>query len=281
MIRTSKQLKDLIRNLSVKKKTEAHVIMRSYMMERLLERISLTSYRDGFILKGGMLVSALVGIDIRSTMDMDTTLKGLPLTIDAVERILLEIFAFPLDDGVSFAIKSISEMMEESDYGGIRVSIEALFDGVRTPMKLDISTGDIITPSEIIFEVPLMFEDRKIAIWAYNLETVLAEKLETVITRAVTNTRMRDLYDLCILQKLHAERIDPIAFRQAIAATAKKRGTSAFLMDAHRVFDEIEQSDYQQQLWRAYQTKFQYAAAMEWDEVMQSVRTIGNMAALS
>jgi predicted nucleotidyltransferase component of viral defense system len=281
MIRTSKQLKDLIRNRSAKKKTEAHVIMRSYMMERLLERISLTSYRNKFILKGGMLVSALVGIDIRSTMDMDTTLKGLPLTIDSVEQILNEICSFPFDDGVSFEIKSISEMMEESEYGGIRVSMEALFDGVRIPMKLDISTGDIITPSEIIFEVPLMFEDRKIAIWAYNLETVLAEKLETVITRAVTNTRMRDLYDLCILQKLHAERIDPVVFQQAIAATAIKRGTSAFLKEAHKAFNEIEQSDYQQKLWHAYQTKFQYAAAIDWSEVMQSVRTIGSLAALS
>ncbi len=212
MIKTSKQLKDLIRNQSVKNKTEAHIIMWNYMMERLLERISLTSYKNKFILKGGMLVSALVGIEIRSTMDMDTTLKGLPLTINSVAQILMEICAFQLDDGVSFAIKSISEMTEESEYSGIRVSMEALFDGVHTPMKIDISTGDIITPSEIIFEVPLMFEDRKIAIWAYNLETVLAEKLETVITRAITNTRMRDLYDLHILQKLYAERIDQVAF---------------------------------------------------------------------
>jgi len=281
MIRTSKQLKDLIRNQSATKKTEAHVIMRNYMMERLLERISLTSFRNRFILKGGMLVSALVGINIRSTMDMDTTLRGLPLTIDSVEKILIEICEYPLDDGVSFNIKSISEMMEESEYSGIRVSMEALFDGVRTPMKIDISTGDVITPSEIIFEVPLMFEDRKIAIWAYNLETVLAEKLETAITRAITNTRMRDLYDLHILQKLYAERIDPVAFQQAITATAKKRGTSEFLKDVNHVFNEIEESEYQQQLWLAYQTKFHYAATISWSELMQSIRIIGSMAVLS
>jgi len=281
MIRTSKQLKDLIRNQSATKKTEAHVIMRNYMMERLLERISLTSFRNRFILKGGMLVSALVGINIRSTMDMDTTLRGLPLTIDSVEKILIEICEYPLDDGVTFNIKSISEMMEESEYSGIRVSMEALFDGVRTPMKIDISTGDVITPSEIIFEVPLMFEDRKIAIWAYNLETVLAEKLETAISRAITNTRMRDLYDLHILQKLYAERIDPVAFQQAITATAKKRGTSEFLKDVNHVFNEIEESEYQQQLWLAYQTKFHYAATISWSELMQSIRIIGSMAVLS
>lgn len=277
MIHTSKQLKDLIRNQAEKKKIEAHVLMRSYMMERLLERISLSQYKKSFILKGGMLISAMIGIDIRSTMDMDTNLQGLPLTIESVGTVFNEICAYPIEDGVQFTIKNIIEIMEEAEYGGIRVSLESLFDGIRTPMKVDISTGDIITPREIIFKMPLMLEDREISIWSYNLETVLAEKLETVITRSVTNTRMRDLYDLYILLKLQRDTINPALLKKAVNITATKRGTKAFLNNFNEVIIEIEQSDYQKKLWLAYRKKFQYAESIQWIDVMQAVQEIGRI----
>ena len=192
MIKTARQLKDLIRNLSKDKAADAQILMRNYMMERFLERISLSEYRDKFILKGGMLVAAMVGLDARSTMDIDATVKGATVGIEEVENMIASIISVPVDDGVEFRLKRISEIMDEAEYPGIRVSMETEFDGVITPLKIDISTGDAITPHEVRYSFKLMLEDRSIEIWAYNLETVLAEKLETVVSRATTNTRMRD-----------------------------------------------------------------------------------------
>ena len=189
MIKTAKQLKDLIRNLSKAKAADAQLLMRNYMMERFLERISLSEYRDKFILKGGMLVAAMVGLDARSTMDLDATIKGATVGVEEVENIMADIVSTPIEDGVVFRVKRISEIMDEAEYPGIRVSMETEFDRVITPLKIDISTGDAITPHEVRYSFKLMLEDRAIDVWAYNLETVLAEKLETVIARATTNTR--------------------------------------------------------------------------------------------
>ena len=182
MIKTARQLKDLIRNLSKKNAADAQVLMRNYMMERFLERISLSSYRDKFILKGGMLVAAMVGLDARSTMDLDATVKGANVSVEDVENMMAEIIAVPIDDGVTFQVKSISEIMDEAEYPGIRVTMTNCFlERVRTPLKIDISTGDAITPKEVRYSFKLMLEDRSIDVLAYNLETVLAEKLETII----------------------------------------------------------------------------------------------------
>ena len=179
MIKTAKQLKDLIRNLSKAKAADAQLLMRNYMMERFLERISLSEYRDKFILKGGMLVAAMVGLDARSTMDLDATIKGATVGVEEVENIMADIVSTPIEDGVVFRVKRISEIMDEAEYPGIRVSMETEFDRVITPLKIDISTGDAITPHEVRYSFKLMLEDRAIDVWAYNLETVLAEKLET------------------------------------------------------------------------------------------------------
>lgn len=202
MIKTARQLKDLIRSLSKEKSADAQILMRNYMMERFLERISLSDYRDRFILKGGMLVAAMVGLDASSTMDLDATIKDANVSVEDVEKLIAAMVAVPIDDGVTFQVKSIAEIMDEAEYPGIRVSMATLFDGVVTPMKIDISTGDAITPREVWYRFKLMLEDRSIDILAYNLETVLAEKLETIITRTVANTQMRDFYDIYILQQL-------------------------------------------------------------------------------
>ena len=274
MIQTARQLKDLIRNLSRKNAADAQILMRNYMMERFLERISLSEYRDIFILKGGMLVAAMVGLDARSTMDMDATVKGATVSVKDVENMVVSIISTPLDDGVSFRIKQISEIMDDADYPGVRVSLETEFDHVITPLKIDISTGDAITPREIRYHFHLMLEDRFIEVWAYNLETVLAEKLETVITRTVTNTRMRDFYDIHILLELHGERLDGRMLQQALQATASKRGTGANLNNAALVFDEVERDATMQKLWNAYQKKFSYASDLPWNTVMSSVRKL-------
>ncbi len=274
MIQTARQLKDLIRNLSRKNAADVQILLRNYMMERFLERISLSEYRDIFILKGGMLVAAMVGLDARSTMDMDATVKGATVSVKDVENMVVSIISAPLDDGVSFRIKQISEIMDDADYPGVRVSLETEFDHVITPLKIDISTGDAITPREIRYRFRLMLEDRSIEVWAYNLETVLAEKLETVITRTVTNTRMRDFYDIHILLELHGERLDGRVLQQALQVTASKRGTGANLNNAALVFDEVERDATMQNLWNAYQKKFSYASDLPWNTIMSSVRKL-------
>lgn len=278
MIKTARQLKDLIRNLSREKSADAQLLMRNYMMERFLERISLSEYRDKFILKGGMLVAAMVGLDARSTMDLDATVKGANVNVEDIENLISAIVSVPIDDGVKFQLKSISEIMDEAEYPGIRVSMTTTFDGVVTPLKIDISTGDAITPREIRYSFKLMLEDRSIDIWAYNLETVLAEKLETIITRTTTNTRMRDFYDLHILSQLHGQSIVPADLRAALIATARKRGTEKYLADAPAAFDEVEADPNMEKLWRAYQKKFSYAADLSWHTVMESIRSLYELA---
>ena len=276
MITTARQLKDLIRNLSKKKSADAQILMRNYMMERFLERISLSEYKNQFILKGGMLVAAMVGLDARATMDLDATIKGTNVSVEDVEMIISQIISIPLDDGVSFRIKRISEIMEEADYPGVRVSMETKFDGVITPLKIDISTGDIITPREIKYNFNLMLENRTIEVWAYNLETVLAEKLETVISRIVTNTRMRDFYDIYILQKLYGEQLSKDVLWDALVATAKKRETLEQIEteDIDEVFDEIQSSSVMENLWKAYQRNYSYSADIPWHTIMKSIRTL-------
>ena len=277
MITTARQLKDLIRNLSKKKSADAQILMRNYMMERFLERISLSNYKDRFILKGGMLVAAMVGLDARSTMDLDATVKGANVSVEDVENIISSILSVSMEDGVEFQVKRISEIMEEAEYPGVRVSMETTFDGVRTPLKIDISTGDVITPREVRYSFKLMLEDRSIEAWAYNLETVLAEKLETVISRNVTNTRMRDFYDIHILQQLYGESLCAPVLRDALAATATKRGTLEQMKDAAAVFDEVEESPVMEKLWQSYQKNYSYAADLSWHTVMDSVRALYEM----
>ena len=276
MITTARQLKDLVCNLSKKKSADAQILMRNYMMERFLERISLSEYKNQFILKGGMLVAAMVGLDARATMDLDATIKGTNVSVEDVEMIISQIISIPLDDGVSFRIKRISEIMEEADYPGVRVSMETKFDGVITPLKIDISTGDIITPREIKYNFNLMLENRTIEVWAYNLETVLAEKLETVISRNVTNTRMRDFYDIYILQKLYGEQLSKDVLWDALVATAKKRETLEQIEteDIDEVFDEIQSSSVMENLWKAYQRNYSYSADIPWHTIMKSIRTL-------
>lgn len=272
MIHSSKQLKDLIRNLSKEVGIEAHVLIRKYMMERFLERVSSSKYNGSFILKGGMLVAAFVGVEARATMDIDTTIKGIPVTIVDMERTITEISNIDLDDNVKFRIKKVSEIMDEAEYSGIRFSMDAVLDGAVIPLKIDISTGDVITPREIAYSYKLMFEDRTIPIMTYPIETVLAEKLETVISRSITNTRMRDFYDIHILLKSQNINADILAL--ALERTAKKRGNFNLLENAESVLKIVKSDENMKRLWNIYQKKFKYAGEHTWDEVIHSVREL-------
>jgi len=274
MIHTPNQLKALVRNMSKGDSTKAQVIIRNYVMERFLERLSLSSYRGNLILKGGTLIAAMVGLDNRSTLDVDTTMKHLPLTEEYVTEAVKAIVAIPIEDGMSFEIKRIAPIMEETEYPGIRAMLEVTFETMRTPLRIDFSTDDVITPNEVSYSFKLLFEDRTISILAYNLETVLAEKIETLLTRGVVNTRMRDFYDLFVLENTQSHNIDKAILRAAFANTSRKRGSIAVVNDIDLVLDEIENNPNMMALWSNYQCKFDYATNVSWDNVMQAVREL-------
>ena len=274
MIKSRMQLNALIRNKAAGDGDKAQILLRIYMMERLLERISVSRYRDNFILKGGMLVSSLVGVDMRTTMDIDTTVRALPLTQEKAKAFLEEIMAIDLEDNVSFRITKIEDIMEGHEYEGFRFHIEGVLEKLRQTIKIDISTGDAITPAAVEYELPLILENRKIGLWAYNMETLLAEKLETVMTRADANTRMRDFYDIYILTRQKAFEFNPTHLKEAFAATCRKRGSEAVMPFFDEVLESIEASPEMQDAWENYRKNNPYVEDLTWGEAIHSVKLL-------
>lgn len=277
-MKSAMQLKALIRNMAKEKRIEAQILLRNYMFERLLERISLSKYKYNFILKGGMLVAAMVGIDTRSTMDMDATIKGYPVTEETVRKAFEEIMAIEIDDETQIIIKNVTTIRDEAEYGGFCVSLEASFDRIRVPLKIDITAGDKITPKEIGYRFGLMFEERNIEIFAYNLETILAEKLETIISRGTANTRMRDFYDVYILLKTQLNNnIDIQLFSKAFLATAENRNSLQVLNEAETVISEVLESETMNRLWENYRRSYSYAEELKWNDVCSAVLELWNL----
>lgn len=210
-----------------------------------------------------MLIAAMVGIGTRTTMDLDATIKGQTLTETEIIDIVNEIINIPIEDNVIFKFKGIEEIREEAEYPGYRVSIETLFDKIRQIIKVDITTGDFVTPREIEYRFKLLLEDREIPIIAYNIETVLAEKFESIITRGLTNTRMRDFYDIYILTM--TQPFDTVIFHQALEKAALKRNTTEQMMNPEKTIQRIFTSDIMTELWNRYQKKYSYATDISWE----------------
>ncbi len=271
-----RQIKDLIKNMAKENSINAQILLRNYMLERLLERISLSEYKDKFILKGGMLVAALVGVDMRSTVDMDATIKSYPVTKESIENAFNSILSVNIGDGVDMNIKSIEEIRAEDEYKGFRVSIDAMMENARIPIKVDITIGDEITPKEVVYTFDLLLEDKSIDILAYNIETVIAEKLETIISRGTANTRMRDFYDIYILLKVQGHNIDSETLVEAIAATTKRRGSTEVLADGEKILEEVFFNDILFNHWKRYQKNYSYAEYISWDEIKEAVLSIWN-----
>ena len=223
------QLKAYIKKKAAEKHISAQLVMQNYMLERLLERISLSPYKHNFIIKGGFLVSAIVGLDTRATMDLDTTIKGFTLTHEAILSIFKDVCAVQIDDDVQFEVVGVADIRETDDYPGIRVSLKANYPPISVPLTVDVTTGDMITPREIEYTFSMLFDDRTISVLAYNLETVLAEKLETVLSRNIANTRPRDYYDIYILYALRGAECDKATLRRALEQTTEKRGSAKIL----------------------------------------------------
>lgn len=268
------QLKALIKKKAVEKNISAQLVMQNYMLERLLERISLSKYRCNFILKGGFLISAIVGLDTRATMDLDTTIKGFTLTQESIRGIFTEICTVEINDDVSFEIIDISDIREGDDYPGIRVALKANYPPISVPLTVDVTTGDVITPREIEYSFSLLFDDRTISILAYNLETVLAEKIETVLSRSIANTRPRDFYDIHILYSLHKTECNTKTMREALERTVDKRGSRKVLEIYQDIIAEIRTSEHLQGFWKRYQRDFDYAKDISFEDVCNSIQCI-------
>lgn len=273
---TSEQVKGRIKNIARKNNADPRTLMRIYMMERFLERVALSKYKDNFIIKGGMLVTAMVGVAHRSTMDIDTNIKNHELSADEAVRIIEEIKNIDLDDGVSFEIKEVSNIMDEMEYPGIRIAMNVLMGKLITPMKIDISTGDVITPRAIEYQYKLLLDERSIRLWSYNLETILAEKLQTVLARGLLNTRMRDFYDIYTLLKIYGHTIDSSVLHNAFNATCKKRGTEELWNEAPKLIETIKNDGHLQSLWLTYTEKYIYAADISYENIMKATSELWN-----
>lgn len=271
MIHTSKQLKDKVRNISKGDNNIAKALIRNFIMERFLERISVSDYRSHFILKGGMLVASMIGIDLRATMDIDTTVKSLPVNIDDSQRIISEICDILLDDGIAFHITSVSDIMTDFEYPSIRLILAAELERLRQVIKIDISTDDVITPSAVEYEYKLMFEDRTISLLTYNVETLLAEKIQTILARGIANTRLRDFYDVYEIIKVCAARVDKVILSQAFAATCKKRETVFSKQEMIETLTMIEKDTRMAGMWGQYKKRNYFVGNLEWREVMNGV----------
>ena len=266
-------LKAKIRNIAKQKNIPAQVILQNYMFERLLVRLSASEYKEKFVLKGGMLVAAIVGLDNRATMDMDTTLKNLPLTPETIRNALEQVCAVQFDDGVVFEIGTISPIREDDIYGGYRVMLNAGFDTLLTPLSIDVSTGDAITPHAVQYNFSEIFDDEKsYELWAYNIETVMAEKLETILRRGVFNTRPRDFYDVYILAT--TQNFDIAVFRDALSATANHRRTAEQIADVPMILQNIQESPELKAMWEKYRKQFAYAADIEYNSIMTVLKKL-------
>jgi predicted nucleotidyltransferase component of viral defense system len=268
------QLKAFIKNAAAEKRISAQLVMQNYMMERLLERISLSPYRRNFILKGGFLIAAIVGLDTRATMDLDTTIRGFDLTHETVRRIFEEVCAVKVDDDVSFTVTRASNIREGGDYPGLRVALTASYPPLAVPLTVDVTTGDKITPREVEYSFRLLFDDRSISVLAYNLETIFAEKLETVLSRNIANTRPRDFYDIHILHALRGAECDAETLKQALSETAHRRGSLPILARYREIVSSIRASSQMRDFWGKYSKDFNYAKNITFDETCETILRI-------
>jgi predicted nucleotidyltransferase component of viral defense system len=248
--------------------------MQNYVLERLLERVSLSEYKHNFVLKGGFLISSIVGLDTRATMDLDTTIKGFDLTHESIREIFDEVVKVHIKDDVVFEVIGTADISEGDDYPGIRVNLKANYPPISVPLTVDVTAGDKITPREIEYTFSLMFDERSISIMAYNLETILAEKLETVVSRGIANTRPRAFYDIFILWKPRGDEINLDTLKNALAKTSEKRGSARVMSRYDSILSDVFASEQMQGFWKKYQSEFDYAADISFDAAVGTAKEI-------
>ena len=273
MFSNANSFKAKIKNISKDKGIPAQQVQQHYLIEQVLKLISTSSYRDFFIVKGGYLIGQMIGLDKRTTMDLDVTLKGTKMSRENLIHIFEEILCSKTD-GFSFSVDKLEPIRRDDEYGGFSLKLNATFDTLKEVVFIDITTGDKITPREITYSMTSIFTNESIQIWTYNLETVLAEKLETIISRGLASTRPRDRYDLFTLYKLRKEEINLEVLKNALENTAEKRKSKEIIYNWEEQVREIELSDYQKELWIRYQRQFKYAKDISFDNSVQVIREI-------
>ena len=270
-MKNAMQLKAAISKMAKEKHIPAQLVMQNYMLERLLERIAHSRYQGNFILKGGLLIASMVGLHSRATMDMDATIRNHPVNENSIKTMFEEIVSIPIDDNITFSFQEVGEIRKNDAYGGYRVSLTANFLPMKVPLKLDITTGDKITPKAVEYKYPMMFNDGTLEIFAYNLETILAEKLETVISRGDQNTRPRDFYDIFILSKLKGDQINWTILRQAVSETAQKRNSGMLMPQYQSILEQIVSSPTMQNHWTIYQRDYEYAREVDFSATCETI----------
>ena len=273
MFSNANSFKAKIKNISKDKGIPAQQVQQHYLIEQVLKLISTSSYRDSFIVKGGYLIGQMIGLDKRTTMDLDVTLKGTEMSKENLIHIFEEILCSKTD-GFSFSVDKLKPIRQDDEYGGFSLKLNATFDTLKEVVFIDITTGDKITPREITYSMTSIFTNESIKIWTYNLETVLAEKLETIISRGLASTRPRDRYDLFTLYKLRKEEINLEVLKNALENTAEKRKSKDTIYNWEEQVRGIEISDYQKELWIRYQRQFKYAKDISFDNSVQVIREI-------
>ena len=277
MIKNKDSLKAKASNLAKTINIPNKYIIQSFIFESLLKRISKSKYKNNFIIKGGLLLSSIFGVDLRSTMDLDTTIKGLSLNIDTITKVINEIISININDNILLEIENIKKIREEEEYNGFNVNLKANFDGLKTNLMIDITTGDIITYKEIEYKYQTLFDKEPISIMTYNYETIIAEKFEAIISRNIDNTRMKDYYDLFMLIKLKGKEINSETLRKAITNTAQNRNTLNYIKDAKKYIDLISNDEHIKKLWENYQNNYNYANSISFEDTISSIKDINKI----
>lgn len=274
MIKNRDSLKAKVSNLSKKTSIPNKYLIQNFMFEALLKRISISKYKDKFIIKGGLLLSSIFGVDLRSTMDLDTTIKGLSLDRETITKAIKEIINIDLDDNIKLEIENIKDIREEDLYQGFEVNLKAEFDRLKTNLMIDITTGDVITYKEIEFKYNTIFDNETINIMTYNYETIIAEKFESIISRNIDNTRMKDYYDLYMFVNLKWDDINKEVLRKAIINTSKVRETLDYIDDTNRYIELISDDSRLKLLWDSYKNNYEYAKDINFEDTINAIKVI-------
>ncbi|MBQ6999750.1 MAG: nucleotidyl transferase AbiEii/AbiGii toxin family protein [Oscillospiraceae bacterium] len=276
-MKTPEQLKGSIRSMAAKKNLRAQEVLQMFLFERILERLAASKYQNNFILKGGLLISSMIGISERTTMDMDTTVRGIQMEEDEIVAAVNEILSIDVGDGIAFEYKGIEPIREEDAYNNFRVHLRAKYGKIDSPMKIDVTTGDVITPAAIQYDFPMLFDDKTVSVMAYTLETVLAEKYETIIRRNIGTTRARDFYDLHTLYRSRKHEIRPEILKAAVSHTAQKRDSVEDIHDWEDILTDIREEPALYQLWDNYVADNKYIGELAFHEVMDTVEEVAKL----
>ena len=277
MIKNKDSLKVKVSNLALSTNIPNKYLIQSFMFEALLKRISVSKYKDKFIIKGGLLLSSIFGVNLRSTMDLDTTIKGLPLDRTTITKVVNEIISIDLKDNIKLEIENIKDIREEELYSGFNINLKAEFDGLRTNLMIDITTGDVITYKEVQFEYKTLFDNEIVNIMTYNYETIIAEKFEAIISRNIDNTRMKDYYDLYMFVNLKWNDIDKTILRKAIFNISEKRETLNYIENADKYIELINEDSKLKSLWKNYQNNYVYAKDISFENTIDAIKVINSI----